>query len=447
MINDQLLIQKYDRPGPRYTSYPAHPHWKQSPSQSEWLEQVLLRKELGANFDLYVHIPFCSSLCIYCGCSRVITKDMELASRYVDSLIKEWNLYQEKCGPISLSSIHLGGGTPTFLEPSLLSKLITSIKGNKDISWGAVEVDPRVTTKEHCDVLIRNGFQKFSLGIQDFDPVVQKNINRKQPYEMVEDMVSYLRDNGVESINFDIIYGLPGQSVETIKSTFEKVEKLKPDTIAFYSYAHVPWKIKSQKALEKIGLPKAEEKRDLYEEGKRYLEKLGYAELGMDHFSLKDDQLYHAYEKGELKRSFMGYTSKKGECLIGLGCSSISSSGLGYVQNEKDVTAYMNTVNSGNLPLIYGHTMSQQDKMIDQTIQDLMCQGKTDLERVLNSLDDNHVNNIRNTYNEMMSDGLLNLEKSNLEILEKGKPFVRNICMALDPNLKIKSENQFSRTI
>lgn len=447
MLTKHELIQKYDKPGPRYTSYPAYPHWKETPTESEWMGQVVLKRDLGAQFDLYVHIPFCQSLCIYCGCSRMITRDLSLAERYVDALIKEWNHYQKRVGYFPITSIHLGGGTPTFLPPKLLEKLIVNLQGSQKIDWGAVEVDPRVTTKEHCEVLVKHGFKKFSLGIQDFDEKVQKNINRIQPFEMVKTLTKDLREMGVESLNFDIIFGLPGQSIETIQNTFKKVEKLKPDTIAFYSYAHVPWKIKSQKALEKIGLPSAEEKRALYECGKECLEGIGYHELGMDHFSLKEDQLYKAYEKGELKRSFMGYTARKGECLIGLGCSSISSTGFGYVQNEKEVPDYLEKIESGEMAFHYGHTMSHQDKIIDQTIQSLMCQGETQLDRVLLNLDKEHARRVRGIYQEMMEDGLLKISNSKLQVLENGKPFIRNICMALDPNLSEVPREQFSRTI
>lgn len=447
MLTKHQLIQKYDKPGPRYTSFPAYPHWKDTPTETEWMGQILLKRDLGARFDLYVHIPFCRSLCIYCGCSRMITKDLELAERYVDALIKEWNHYKKRVGYFQISSIHLGGGTPTFLPPQLLERLIKELQGDQQIEWGAVEVDPRVTTKEHCEVLVRNGFKKFSLGIQDFDERVQRNINRVQPYEMVDKLTSDLREMGVESLNFDIIYGLPGQSLETITSTFEKVSKIKPDTIAFYSYAHVPWKVKSQKALEKIGLPSPELKRSLYEKGKECLEEIGYHELGMDHFSLKEDQLYRAYEKGELKRSFMGYTARKGECLIGLGCSSISSTGFGYVQNEKEVPDYLKKIEANKMPFVYGHTMTHQDRIIEQTIQSLMCQGTTELDRVLLNLEKDHAQDVMQTYTEMMDDGLLKIKESKLEVLENGKPFIRNICMALDPNLKKSSERQFSRTI
>ncbi|TNF31661.1 MAG: oxygen-independent coproporphyrinogen III oxidase [Deltaproteobacteria bacterium] len=447
MMTKEELIFKYDTPGPRYTSFPAYPHWKDTPSTEEWMGQILLKRDLGAEFDLYVHIPFCRSLCIYCGCSRMITRDLSLAERYVDALIKEWNQYKRRVGYFPVKSIHLGGGTPTFLPPELLEKLIKALKGEQAIEWGAVEVDPRVTSKEHCKVLVENGFKKFSLGIQDFDEKVQRNINRVQPFEMVELLTNDLRSMGVESLNFDIIFGLPGQSLETIKNTFEKVSKLRPDTIAFYSYAHVPWKIKSQKALEKIGLPSVELKRSLYECGKECLEKIGYHELGMDHFSLKEDQLYKAYERGELKRSFMGYTAKKGECLIGLGCSSISSTGFGYVQNEKEVPDYLNKIENDQMAYVYGHTMTYQDRIIDQTIQALMCQGSTPLERVLLNLEKEHARKVMETYEEMMRDGILKMEDSKLEVLDQGKPFIRNICMALDPNLTHTPKEQFSRTI
>lgn len=443
------LYDKYDILGPRYTSYPAHPHWKGAPNQQEWLAEVGEYARMGKDFDLYVHIPFCESLCTYCGCSRVITRNQDLASDYVTALLKEWEIYQKSSPGLKLKSIHLGGGTPTFLNLENLKRLLDGLLPEKksEMVLGAIEIDPRVTSFEQIDLLVEKGFTKFSLGIQDFDPHVQKVINRIQPIELVKKVTDYLNLKKINSVNYDLIFGLPEQTVETITNTINEVVKLKPGTIAFYSYAHVPWKIPSQKLLEKYHIPAGQEKRELYHIGKKLLEESGYMEIGLDHFALSTDPLHVSYLEGRLKRNFMGYTSIKGHATIGLGATSISNSERYYVQNEKNPKQYIESIYEEVIPFVTGHHLTEVEMAISDAIQEIMCQGKTCLTKILANLDDEEKNQLKNQYSQMEKDGLLTLEGSSLSVTESGKQFLRNICMVMDHHLAEKVSNQFSKTI
>ncbi len=441
--------QKYNQAGPRYTSYPAYPHWTKPPTQNQWFTLLQNHANSGNIFDIYIHIPFCESLCTYCGCSRIITKDQDFASRYVDCLIKEWGVYKSLAQNLKLGSLHLGGGTPTFLRYPNLKRLLDNILEGIDPSgfYGAIEIDPRVTNQDQMEYLIEKGFCKFSLGIQDFDPHVQKIINRVQPVSLVEDIISRLRRLGIESLNFDLIYGLPEQTGETIKATILEVVKMRPDTIAFYSYAHVPWKSKAQKTLEKYHIPAGDEKRSLYQLGKGLLEESGYKEIGMDHFALEEDILFKAFKKGKLKRNFMGYTARKGDCILGLGASSISDSGKCFIQNEKDPLLYCKLVEKDKLPIVHGHVLDEIELKIAKNIQEIMCSGETDISEILKLFDNEKKEQVEDEYLNMKKDGLIELEAGILKVTGMGNVFVRNICMVLDIHLKEKSKNCFSKTV
>ena len=256
-ISNHSLYQKYDRPGPRYTSYPAYPHWEQTPTSHQWMNVLKANKsdsldQQKLDIDLYIHIPYCQSLCFYCGCNRNISKNQELGDEYTDYLLREWALYLAELGDIKISSLHFGGGTPTFLKTQAFKKIFETLSPYlADNFQGSIEIDPRVSTKEQMEYLSSQGIKRFSLGIQDFNYDVQKVINRIQPQKMVEEVLEALRSTQVQSINFDLIYGLPKQTRKTLDETLAIVKKLRPDTIALYSYAHVPWKASAQKALEK----------------------------------------------------------------------------------------------------------------------------------------------------------------------------------------------------
>ena len=312
------LLKKYDVAGPRYTSYPTILYWDTEPTVGRWLEStresLRLAELSGTGAAIYVHVPFCQSLCTYCGCNSRITCSTSVGKAYVRSVLKEWELYRQQLGrsaPIPLSELHLGGGTPTFLSPGELDELISGIlehvKQTPDAEF-SIESDPRVTHPDHLAVLRRLGFRRLSLGIQDFDPRVQEAVNRIQSEQQVRMVTEHARALGFNSINYDLIYGLPFQNLNSVEQTVEAVIRLKPERIAFYAYAHVPWVKPGQRHFTEDDLPSGEEKRNLYEFGRTMLEQAGYIEIGMDHFALKRDSLWKASVAGTLHRNFMGYT-------------------------------------------------------------------------------------------------------------------------------------------
>jgi oxygen-independent coproporphyrinogen III oxidase len=440
------LIRKYNKPGPRYTSYPPVPFWSNTPPEQTWIDHLLAKYKKGQGIDIYVHVPYCESLCYYCGCSRTITKNHNVENLYMDLLLREWELYQEKLGLIpEINSLHFGGGTPTFLSPENLDGLIKSILVNKTENFiGSIEIDPRTCKPDHISVLIENGVKRVSLGIQDFDASVQKIINRHQPVSMVESLVTKMRKAGIHSVNFDLIYGLPGQTKETIKNTIEAVRAMKPDLIAFYSYAHLPGKIKNQRLIPESTLPSPELKRELYELGRALLQEAGYVEVGMDHFALQGSYLYQAKVSDQLHRNFMGYVDKKSSILIGLGPTSISDSSLSFSQNEKDMKDYADRINKGELPIEKGHTHTKTDLLIQKMILDLMCRDKTAFNEDLLP----YSADILKEMSEFEKDGIIKRSGQEIQITETGKAFVRNVAMSFDHHLREQtSKVKFSQTI
>lgn len=426
------LIEKYNIPVPRYTSYPTVPYWNNDAfSKEAFLAGI---KDTEEGISLYIHLPFCESLCTYCGCNKYITVNHGYESPYIDTLLKEWQLYRALFSrPPKIREVHLGGGTPTFFSAENLQYLLESIFSTCEVMPDAAmsfEGHPNNTTAEHLQVLYTLGFRRLSLGIQDFDPVVQEVINRIQPYAVVEKVVMEARRIGYTSINFDLIYGLPLQTQESIKNTITQVMQLFPDRIAFYSYAHVPWvKGNGQRLFSEKDLPKDAAKRALYELGRKMLQEYFYEEIGMDHFALPDDELNLARQNGSLYRNFMGYTVTHTSLLIGLGMSAISDTGHAYAQNEKHLALYQQRVQAGQLPLIRGHILNREDKTLRQHIEELMCFHATSWykkEMILESLQ---------RLEEMERDGLVQIGADKLVVTEKGAPFIRNVCMAFDAHL------------
>ncbi|MDX1444918.1 oxygen-independent coproporphyrinogen III oxidase, partial [Lishizhenia sp.] len=321
------LIRKYNQPGPRYTSYPTVPFWKDMDIDKEaWKNSLIDAFKLRAKKEvsLYIHLPFCEQLCTFCGCHKRITKNHAVEEPYLLTILKEWQLYTSFLGEdMVIKEIHLGGGTPTFFQAENLARLINGIKAlslfDPEISL-SFEAHPNNTTEEHLKVFRELGFNRLSFGIQDYDPLVQKTINRIQSFEQVKKVHTMALDYGFNSVSHDIIYGLPHQTLDSIKDTINKTAQLRPHRISFYSYAHVPWiKGVGQRGYNEDDLPKNEEKQALYEYGKEELLKLGYQEIGMDHFALPEDELSVAHQQGKLHRNFMGYTTQSTEVMIGLG--------------------------------------------------------------------------------------------------------------------------------
>ncbi|MEX1098819.1 MAG: oxygen-independent coproporphyrinogen III oxidase, partial [Bacteriovoracaceae bacterium] len=332
------LFEKYNQQAPRYTSYPAMPYWKNNMDERDWFSCLEKGLELDPRADMYIHVPFCAKLCWYCGCNRVITKNQSEGDRYLDGLLKELEIYTETFPHLKIRSLHLGGGTPNFLTPKQMRRMLDPFTSFlSDDFEGAIEVDPRTCTIEQFQLLADFGFTRISFGVQDFDPEVQKAINRIQDFEMVEKVCAEARAAGFKHVNFDLIWGLPKQSPQTIARTVGLSDKLAPEQISFYSYAHLPSRFKHQNLIKASDILEGEDKRKLYDTGKELFEKAGYSEIGMDHYAKKGSVLDLASRQRKLTRNFMGYTDEKAQNLIGLGASAISSNSYGYVQNEKDL--------------------------------------------------------------------------------------------------------------
>jgi len=433
---DFTLLDKYNVPAPRYTSYPTVPYWQEetAPGEKAWQQHVINAVNRNREISLYVHLPYCESLCTYCGCNKRITKNHQVESSYIDSVLREWSLYLQLFPerPV-LRELHLGGGTPTFFSPANLERLVQGILKRvelpKQYEFG-FEAHPGSTTHEHLRVLRELGFRRLSIGVQDFAPEILEIINRHQSLEQVQEVTQWARDLGYRSINYDLIFGLPLQTKEHIRKTVSTLESLRPERIAFYSYAHVPWIKPSQRAYSEADLPRGKEKRALYELGRELLEASGYIEIGMDHFALPHDSLYQAMENGTLHRNFMGYTPFFTRLSIALGASGISDSWDAYIQNEKQIETYRERVGRGELPIMRGHRLSEEDEILRTHILRLMCRFHTQwadpaeqcpalfegLERM----------------EELESDGLVTRYDKRVEVTERGRPFLRNICMALD---------------
>jgi len=442
----EKLINKYDRPGPRYTSFPALPFWKNNLTTDMWVEHIGESLNLEGAIDLYIHIPFCQQLCWYCGCNRIITKNTERSNEYINALVKEWSFYTSSFPNIRIKSIHFGGGTPTFLPAQQLETLLNNFQDYLTEDFvGSIEIDPRTVNQDQINILRNSGFKRASLGIQDFDSDVQSSINRIQSFELVFSVVEQLRNSGFQSVNFDLIYGLPKQTTHSIKKTISLVSELDPDLLAFYSYAHLPERISNQKLINEDDLPQGNEKRSLYECGKEALFKAGYYEVGMDHFAKAQNYLYKAFNNKKLHRSFMGYTDTKSTTLLGIGATSISNTQQSFRQNEKDVKKYVEQMQSLLLPHNQtSHDMSHLDIIINKLIQDLMC----NLEAKFTDISSEEIwPNILLGLKEFERDGLLFIEDEKIYITNLGRVFLRNICMVFDPYLGKKGALRFSQTV
>lgn len=442
------LIKKYNVQVPRYTSYPTVPMWEfDEQTAKKWPEHVknaFKKSNSLKGISLYIHIPFCESLCTYCGCHQYITVNHSVEEPYLSCVLKEWEQYHQLFDEIpSIKELHLGGGTPTFFSPENLDKLVSSILAKSNVPGEqsfSFEGHPNNTTYEHLDALHKLGFNRVSYGVQDFDEQVQLAINRVQPYENVVNNLEAARKIGYKSVNFDLVYGLPFQTIDVIEDTFNQVLALRPDRIAYYSYAHVPWKRPGQRRYTEEDLPNNEYKRQLYELGKSMLLEAGYKEVGMDHFALPDDELYLAAQAGTLHRNFMGYTVFETDLLLGLGTSSISDAGTAFIQNEKNTKLYQEKINGDRPVYVNGHELSDEDIQIQKVILDLICRNKLSwatYSKNLLSADQMSI------LSEMQNEGLLKMNNNGLSITERGKPFIRNICHVFDRRhlQKIKKVN------
>ena len=454
-MNEKILslLQKYDVPTPRYTSYPTVPYWDFSTfSEKDWERSVIdtFNSEKG-ELCIYIHLPFCENLCTFCACNKRITKNHSVEDPYITSVLKEWKMYRALLPGIpKIKEIHLGGGTPTFFSADNLVALINGITADAIISNDnefSIEVHPNYTTEEHLKTLSEIGFNRISIGVQDFDPTIQFVINRNQTFEKTKEVVEWARKYNYISINIDLIYGLPHQSVSSVVHTITLTNELMPDRIAFYSYAHVPWKSKAQRRYTEDDLPSASEKWQIYTKGKSMLEEAGFKSIGMDHFAKANDKLFIAEANGKLHRNFMGYTTTQSKLIIGLGMSAISATKNAFAQNEKVVEDYNKKINEGKLPLVNGHLLDEEDMIIQNNIHELMCLNKTTLDVKL--LDADFLISAFSKLTSLQADGLVTVDGATIHVTSEGKLFIRNICAVIDAQLFKKQIGTltFSRAI
>jgi oxygen-independent coproporphyrinogen-3 oxidase len=451
---DKDLLQKYNVPVPRYTSYPTVPYWKDAIDSDQWKANFSKQFNLHNHKDgisLYIHLPFCESLCTYCGCNKKITTNHAVEDEYIPAILKEWDMYLALMGEAPLiRELHIGGGTPTFFSPQNLEKLVGSILAKAIISEQhdfSIEGHPNNTTNEHLQVLYKLGFRRVSYGVQDNDAEVQRIINRIQPFENVKRATETARETGFSSVNFDLIYGLPRQTVQSIRNTINQSISLKPDRVAFYSYAHVPWTSRGQRLFDELDLPDPETKMQLYITGKDLFLQNGYFDIGMDHFALKTDDLYKAHLDGSLHRNFMGYTTQRSALLLGLGVSSISDTGNAYGQNRKTLHDYYEQINKGELTIQKGYFLNSEDVIFKRYILDIACRNNAYIHDIESNSIKKYTLPVLKT---LQDDGLVQLHNSEVKVTTLGRHFIRNICSAFDLHLQKNLSNKaplFSKAI
>lgn len=427
------LFAKYDVQVPRYTSYPPVPQWSDTPEGDTWLSA--LRESLqspAASTALYVHLPFCESLCTFCGCNTVITRDHSRTLPYVDRVIAELTRYVASVPELAshpLQQVHFGGGTPTFLRPEELARLADAIAGllpaRGNQFEAGLEADPRVTSAAHLDTLAARGFRRLSLGVQDIDEEVQRLVNRHQPLALTEQLVARARGAGYESINIDLIYGLPGQSPATMRTLTDAVAAIRPDRLAVYSFARVPWIKPQQRKFRDDQIPAGAEKRELYEIARERLLGAGYLEIGMDHFALPADGLAKSAAAGTLHRNFMGYADVRTTVLLGVGVSAISETQACYHQNEKVLPVYERRVDAGEIPTLRGHRLTPRESRRRAQILALMTTFRA-------PVDEDDARDAAAFLAPLIDDGLVVVSDAEVRVTAAGRPFLRNVAAFFD---------------
>lgn len=453
------LLSRFDVPGPRYTSYPTADRFVEAFSQADLLQALELRQQgMGQKnrpLSIYVHIPFCESLCYYCACNKIITKHHEKAAPYLRYLAKEIDLYTAAIGiGQAVSQLHLGGGTPTFLSNDELRELMLMLKRNFGFVAGgeySVEVDPRTVNEERLSLLLELGFNRLSFGVQDFDPEVQKAVHRVQPATQVFDLVASARKMGFESINMDLIYGLPKQTPESFDRTLMQVNEIRPDRIALYAYAHLPERFKPQRRILASDLPVPSSKIAMLSRSVDALMKAGYVYVGMDHFALPEDALAVAKRQGRLHRNFQGYSTQPDCDLIGLGVSAIGRMGGTYSQNAKTMEEYVDMLVNGQLPIVKGLALSRDDLIRRAWIMAIMCQGQVQYD----AFNEAWLIDAKKYFapefmqlEALQTQGLVTLSNGGLQVTNMGWYFVRGVAMVFDKYLQAdRHRTRFSKII
>ncbi len=458
-VFDRDLIERYDGRGPRYTSYPTAVQLQPGFGEADYREQVRLANAAAgaAPLSIYIHIPFCHSLCYYCGCSKIVTRNPERAERYLAALLQEIALQGalfSRDRPVR--QLHLGGGTPTYFDAGQMQQLMAALGAHFSLEPGqnrefSIEIDPRSVSPESIAALARCGFNRISMGVQDFDPVVQAAINRQQSAAATRELVEAARAAGFGSVSLDLIYGLPLQTVEGFGRTLDTVMDLRPDRLAIYSYAHLPNLFGAQKLIPEAQLPPAEVKLEILRSTIERLAAAGYVYIGMDHFAQADDELAKAQERGELQRNFQGY-STHGDCdLIALGMTAIGRIGSCYSQNAKEIKVYEESLAQGRLPIQRGLVMNRDDRIRGAVIQEIMCQGRLAFSR----LDERFGMDCRSYFSgeleqlrQLEADGLLTLVPDGLTVSSRGRLLLRAIAMVFDRYLAAdRVKKTFSKII
>lgn len=451
-MKDYKSFIKYSKAGPRYTSYPTAVEFN---TQFKYEDYIQILKEQKAQLSLYFHLPFCRSACYFCGCNVIYTAKEESKERYLNYLFKELDLLANIINTQrKVAQMHFGGGTPTFFCAKQLQSLILKIKSifpnfTQD-SEVSCEIDPRFLNEEQADVLIQNGFNRISFGVQDFDEKVQKEIHRIQPFELTKNAVDMVRKKGINSVNMDLIYGLPYQSLESFKQTLEKALLINPDRFAIFNYAHVPWLKKNMRKFDESTLPSPDTKLQILEYCEKFLTQNGYKMIGMDHFAKPQDELFKALENGSLHRNFQGYTTKGGTDLIGIGLTSIGEGQRHYMQNFKDMLSYEKAIDEGRLPCEKGIMLNDDDELRKAVIMELMSNFALNIKNVESKFKIDFFEYFKHDLKEL--EGLnefVTIDKNYIKVNETGVLLIRNIAMCFDKYLKRISEDKkvFSKTV
>jgi oxygen-independent coproporphyrinogen III oxidase len=451
---DLNLVQKYNVPGPRYTSYPPATHFTDQVSREELFEKMRVNARSERDLSLYFHLPFCWSLCWFCGCTTVITADQKASGRYIEYLKKELAMAGQMLNRRrKVVQLHFGGGTPTFLTPDEIRGLGQLIHSQFDLASDAeagVEIDPRRLTREHLEALREVGFNRASIGVQDHNSIVQKAVHRIQPFEQTKQVVDWIREVGFASLNIDLIYGLPFQTSESFDRTLDQILLLQPNRFAVFSYAHVPWMKPAQKILADKVLPSPETKLQLLKLTIEKLTSAGYVYIGMDHFARQDDELAVAQKQKTLQRNFQGYSTRGGADIYAFGMSSISQADGIYWQNLKELAAYTTALEEGRPPLAKGYILTDEDQLRRQTIMRLMCDLSLDyaaMSELLKIDFQKHFAGELGSLADLEADGLVQRSEIGLVVTDAGRLFIRNIAMRFDAYNSAGREGRFSKTI
>ena len=453
---DFKKFEKYSRPGPRYTSYPTAPEFNTSFTQEDLIKRFKNQSN-NRPLSLYIHIPFCRSACYFCGCNVIFTSKEDKKTRYIEYLKKELKILAKYLNTNrTVTQMHFGGGTPTFLAPQQLKEVLDAIRATfpnfaKDAEVSC-EVDPRFFTKEHMSVLKEAGCNRLSFGVQDLDPQVQKTIHRIQPFETTKNVVKIARDAGIKSINIDLIYGLPHQTKETFAKTIRDIVKLDPDRLAVFNYAHVPWMMKTQRKFDETTFAPPSTKLEILKDTIEFFGSVGYKMVGMDHFAKPQDELFKAIQKEELHRNFQGYTTKGGADLVGIGVTSIGDGVDYYAQNFKTLSEYEAAIDAGNLPVFKGYSLSDDDILRQYVIMELMANFALDMKKVEKKFNidfKEYFSDALESLKEFEDAELLSIKDDKISVTQTGSMLIRNISMPFDAYLNKLPEDKrrFSKTI